>query len=53
MNGLQKIQQRTKKRIEPRGGVLNKFRIWSLWFVSVLAGLRIYQHPSYIHFQFS
>jgi len=26
------------------GSMLNKFRVWSLWLVSFLVGLRTYQH---------
>ena len=49
LSGLQKLQQRTKKSIELHGEYAEKTRVWSLYLVSFLVGLRTYQRPLVKH----
>jgi hypothetical protein len=41
---LEKLELRANKRIDFRGSMLNRLRVWSLQIVSFLVGLRTYQH---------
>ena len=45
LNGLHKLEQRSKNWIELRGGMLNKSRVGHCSIFSSLVGLRTYQHP--------
>ena len=48
LSGLQKLEQRAKSVLSFVGIMLNNSRVWSLWLVSFLVGLRTNQYPSYI-----